>query len=82
MNTSFTLVAIDIKAFMTLDQFEERMQVFLDQIKSAEPRDAGAKVSFPGERSFAEMQRRKVSPFPVVGSTYEALRGWAGENPA
>ncbi len=77
MNTSFTLVAIDIAAFQPVAEFERRMETFLGTIKSAEPLSSEKPILFPGERSLAELERRRRDGIPVARQTFDKLCEWA-----
>lgn len=77
MRVSFTLQAIDITAFQPLDEFEQRMEAFLDTVKAAEPREPGGTILFPGERALAEHAKRSMSGIPVVAQTLEKLQALA-----
>ena len=77
MNTSFTLLAIDIALFQPVAEFEVRMERFLDAIKASEPREPGQHILFPGERAQAERDRRLRDGIPVVSETLAAMNGWA-----
>lgn len=77
MRICFTMQAIDVTAFQPLDDFERRMETFLDAVKAAEPREPESAIVFPGERALGEMARRTASGVPVVAATMAGLRGWA-----
>jgi LDH2 family malate/lactate/ureidoglycolate dehydrogenase len=79
MNTSFSLQAIDVSAFMPVEEFKERMSTFLNTIKRSEPRSPGDRILFPGERSQAELVRRREHGIPVIAATYQRLQQWAAE---
>jgi LDH2 family malate/lactate/ureidoglycolate dehydrogenase len=76
MNTSFTLIAIDIDAFQPLANFERRMASFLSTIKAVPPLDAAVPVRLPGERSLAEMARRRRDGIPLLATTHADLLAW------
>jgi LDH2 family malate/lactate/ureidoglycolate dehydrogenase len=79
MNTSFTFVAIDISAFLPVSEFETRMESFLQAIKASEPVSPDASVLFPGERSQAELRRRRERGIPVRSSTHASLCQWVAK---
>ena len=79
MNTSFSLQAIDIAAFMPVAEFERRMEEFIEAVKSVEPTATDAPILFPGERSQGEMERRKKDGIPVIAGTMDNLRAWGRE---
>ncbi len=77
MNTAFSLMAIDISAFMAVAAFERRMDALIESIKSAERQDPDVPILYPGERSLGEMTRRKREGIPVAAATLDKLHGWA-----
>ena len=79
MNTSFSLQAIDISAFMPVAEFERRTEEFIEAVKSVEPTARDAPVLFPGERSLAELERRQKDGIPVIAGIMDKLRAWARE---
>ena len=79
MNTSFSLQAIDIAAFMPVTEFERRMEEFIEAVKSVEPTAPDTPILFPGERSLGEMERRKKDGVPVSARTMDKLRDWGRE---
>jgi LDH2 family malate/lactate/ureidoglycolate dehydrogenase len=79
MNTSFTMLAIDISAFQPIATFERRMETVIETIKSSRPRGLGFNVSYPGERSLAEAARRETEGIPLAGPTFASLNEWAAE---
>jgi LDH2 family malate/lactate/ureidoglycolate dehydrogenase len=76
MNTSFTVLAVDIAAFQPVADFERRMEEFLDTIKAVAPVDPAIPVRVPGERSRSELERRRRDGIPIHAATYAALRKW------
>jgi len=77
MNTSFSVLAIDISAFQPLDDFGRRMEAMIDTMKSSRPRAPDAKILHPGERSLAELARRRHNGIPLAASTFARLNEWA-----
>lgn len=77
MNTSFSLLAIDIGAFQPVEAFEERMDALISTIKGAEPVGGAGEILFPGERS----QRRRAESLQggvrVAEATMAKLDDWA-----
>jgi LDH2 family malate/lactate/ureidoglycolate dehydrogenase len=79
MNTSFSLLAIDITAFQPLAAFEATMEQMIDTIKTSRLHEAGGQILFPGERSRAELHRRQVEGIPLPRSTFDTLNAWGQE---
>lgn len=79
MNTSFSLQAIDIAAFLPVAEFERRMEEFIEAVKSVERTASDAPILFPGERALGKMERRRKDGIPVIADTMDKLRAWARE---
>jgi len=73
MNTSFTMLAVDISAFRPLAEFERAMESMIDKIKSARPAANSSGIFFPGERSLAERARRSRNGIPLARWTFDRL---------
>jgi LDH2 family malate/lactate/ureidoglycolate dehydrogenase len=73
MNTSFSMLALDVTAFQPLASFEARMETMIDTIKSSRLAEEGGVILFPGERAQAEERRRRVEGIPLARGTFEAL---------
>jgi LDH2 family malate/lactate/ureidoglycolate dehydrogenase len=71
--------AIDISAFGPLDEFRDRMDRMIREIRSAKPRPGVARVFLPGERGFEEMARRRADGVPVPTDVLAGLERWRGE---
>ena len=54
MNTSFSLLALDISAFRPVSEFEGTMERMIEKMKTSRLIEAGGHILFPGERSQAE----------------------------
>ena len=77
MNTSFTMLAIDISAFQPVAEFERRMETVVETIKSSRLRSPDQRILYPGERSLAELSRRRREGIPLAASTFAKLNDWA-----
>jgi LDH2 family malate/lactate/ureidoglycolate dehydrogenase len=77
MNTSFSLMAVDITAFRPLGEFESAMEEMVDRIQASRPRDAEARIRVPGERAQHELWRRLEEGVPVAQETLTRLADWA-----
>jgi LDH2 family malate/lactate/ureidoglycolate dehydrogenase len=78
MNTSFSMLALDITAFQPLATFEARMETMLDTIRSSRLAEEGGVILFPGERAQAEERRRRAEGIPLARATFEQLQGRLG----
>lgn len=77
MNTSFSMLAIDISAFQPVAEFEQRMETMIETIKSSRLRSPEQRILYPGERSLAELSRRRQEGIPLAASTFAKLNDWA-----
>jgi LDH2 family malate/lactate/ureidoglycolate dehydrogenase len=73
MNTSFTLLAIDISAFQPVDAFIARMEEMIAAMKAVPLAPGATGISFAGERSQAELARRRAVGIPLAVSTLAGL---------
>ncbi len=74
MNTSFTMLAVDIPAFQPLERFEATMEAMIDKMKGAKLMPGSAGISFAGERSQREFKHRKENGIPLAQWTLERLK--------
>lgn len=78
-NVGHLLVAIDVGAFGSPDQFRERMDAFIDQIRSA-PRAGGVeRIYLPGELEYLREQERRAAGIPIEIERLDALRALGAE---
>jgi LDH2 family malate/lactate/ureidoglycolate dehydrogenase len=73
------MLAIRPDAFLSRQQFEERLEKFVDEVKGAAPIDPDRPVRLPGEVEFERMQERRQDGIPVSRETVEGLRDLAGD---
>lgn len=73
MNTSFTMLAMDVETFQTRTEFEKSMEIMLETIKSSPAGEDVDAIYFAGERSQAEMARREVNGIPLANLTLQTL---------
>jgi LDH2 family malate/lactate/ureidoglycolate dehydrogenase len=79
MNTSYSMLAIDISAFQPVEEFERRMEEMIEAVKSSRLRDPNITIRYPGERSFEALKRSEKSGLMLARSTLEKLNEWARE---
>lgn len=79
MNTSFSMLAIDVSAFQPLEAFETTMEKMIETLKSSPLAPDATGISFAGERSQKEMARRKVAGIPLSRWTFDRLNALAAE---
>jgi L-2-hydroxycarboxylate dehydrogenase (NAD+) len=77
MNTSFSMLAIDISAFQPVDAFIAHMEEMIDTMKAVPLARGATSISFAGERSQAELARRRTSGIPLAVSTLASLNDLA-----
>lgn len=73
MNTSFTMLAIDISAFQPREAFEATMEQMIDTMKAVPLSPEATGISHAGERSRRELLRRQVEGIPLAGWTRDRL---------
>ena len=73
MNTSFTMLAIDIETFQARAEFEKTMETMIETIKASPTGEDAGPIYFAGERSQAEWGRRKTAGIPLAGQTLAHL---------
>ncbi len=73
------MLAIRPDAFLSRRQFEERLETFIEEVKSTTPIDPRYPVRLPGEVEFERMQKRRRYGIPVSRETVEGLRSRADE---
>ncbi|MBJ3774455.1 Ldh family oxidoreductase [Acuticoccus mangrovi] len=76
MNTAFTLIAIDIAAFIPRAEFEARMGEMIAAIKASPLREGASEIRYPGERS-ARAFEANAAAIPVDPATIALLDDWA-----
>lgn len=68
------MVAIDPSALITIDDFDERLERLVAEIKDADPINPDKPVILPGEVEFKRMEARQASGIPVSSETVENLK--------
>lgn len=79
MNISQYFQAINIEWFTPLNEFRQRMDELVRQVKSSKLRPGFDRVYLPGERGFLEQEVRLKNGIPVTERVFNALRQWAEE---
>ena len=65
-NIGFFLGAIDIRGFLDLETFEERVDLLLDEFKACPPRAGVSEVMLPGEIEQRNCEQRRESGIPLT----------------
>ncbi len=73
------MLAINPGVFMPLDQFEDRLESFVAEVKSAPPIEPGQVVRVPGEVEYERMAERRKNGIPVSRETVVGLEQLAGD---
>ena len=73
------MVAVNVAAFVPLDEFLEEVGQFAERVKSAPPADGFEEVVLPGEKSHRVREQRLRAGMPVDASAWEQIRAVAGE---
>ncbi len=77
MNTSFTLVALNVAAFTEPEAFAARVEAMIETMKRAAPASPGGTIRFPGERSQALALQRRREGVPIAAKTLAAFAALA-----
>lgn len=78
-NVGHTLLAIDISTFMLRDEFFERIEKYVQEIKSKPLHSKADKIWIPGEKSWLTTQTRMKIGIPIYKTIYEDLKDMAEE---
>lgn len=70
---------LDPKAFGDPDDFYQRMQAYVDYLKSARPRVGVDEILLPGEPELRTEARRRVEGFEIDEETWRQINGVAAE---
>ena len=74
-----TMIAIDIEAFMPHEEFDERLERLVADVKSAPPLDPEHPVRLPGEAEQRRARERMETGIPIDRETGSGLRELAEE---
>ena len=78
-NCSLTHIAIDAKALVPPDQYDEAMRRLVAQLKGVRRAPGVDEIRLPGERAWRESERRRKEGIPLDQHTFEALEELAEE---
>jgi LDH2 family malate/lactate/ureidoglycolate dehydrogenase len=73
------MLAIDPTVFISQDDFDQRLEQLVAEVKSAPPIDPNRPVILPGEVEFKRMQQREQEGIPMSRETVEQLRALSRE---
>ena len=79
MNVSQYFQALNIEWFTPLEEFKEKMDELVRQVKSSELRPGFDRVYLPGEKTFLETEVRRRDGIPMPERVFNELRRWADE---
>jgi LDH2 family malate/lactate/ureidoglycolate dehydrogenase len=74
LDVGHCMIALDIETFMEREEYEIRLNEFIQMIKSAAPIEPGTEIFLPGEMEQHRMRKRLVEGIPVDEETVERLR--------
>jgi LDH2 family malate/lactate/ureidoglycolate dehydrogenase len=78
-DVAHTMIAIDIEAFMPHQEFDERLERLVADVKSAPPLDPEHPVRLPGEAEQRRARERMETGIPIDRETGSGLRELADE---
>ena len=73
-NVGHTLLAVDIEAFMSKVEFFNRIQKYVQEIKSTSKHPKADRIWIPGEKAWLTKQTRMNIGIPVGETIYEDLK--------
>lgn len=73
-NVAHVMIAVNIEAFMPREQFFDRLERLVREVKAATPITPGDEILLPGEAEQRRMQERLRYGIPVDVETVERLR--------
>ena len=73
------IAALNVAAFVPLDEFLEEVGQFAQRVKSSPPADGFDEVVLPGEKSHRVREQRLRAGMPVDESAWEQIRAVAAE---
>ncbi len=80
MNTSQSFLAIDVARFVTLQEFQSRMERLIRTIKSAQAAPGYDEVLVAGDPEWRSEESRRANGVPVDGAVWESLKVLARES--
>ncbi len=73
MNVSQTFIAIDIKRFLPVEQFEQRMEHFVAMMKSAPVAEGFSEVLVAGDPQWRTEKQRATDGIPIPEATWKQI---------
>jgi LDH2 family malate/lactate/ureidoglycolate dehydrogenase len=80
MNTSQSFLAIDVERFVTLQEFQSRMERLIRTIKSAQAAPGYDEVLVAGDPEWRSEETRRANGVPVDTAVWESLKALARES--
>ncbi|MGQ9551721.1 MAG: Ldh family oxidoreductase, partial [Candidatus Bathycorpusculaceae bacterium] len=78
-NVGHTLLAVNIESLMPKEKFFDRIEKYVQEIKSAPKHSKAERIWIPGEKSWLTMQTRMKKGIPIHRTIYDDLRELADE---
>jgi LDH2 family malate/lactate/ureidoglycolate dehydrogenase len=78
-DVSHVMTAINIEAFVPMNEYYDRLERLIKEVKSAPPIEPGDEILLPGEAEQRRMQERLKNGIPVDVDTVEKLRPIAAD---
>jgi LDH2 family malate/lactate/ureidoglycolate dehydrogenase len=78
-DVAHVMVAVNIESFLPKDQFYDRLERLVTEVKAAPRIDPEGEILLPGEAEYRRMQERLRNGIPVDAATVERLRPIADE---
>ncbi|OYT31670.1 MAG: malate dehydrogenase [Thermofilum sp. ex4484_79] len=72
-NVGHAFIAIDIEAFMSREEFNDRINRYVMEIKSSKKHPKADRIWIPGEKAWLTMETRKKIGIPLHKNVYKEL---------
>jgi len=78
-NVGHTLLAVNIESLMPKEEFFDRIEKYVQEIKSAPKHSKAERIWIPGEKSWLTIQTRMKKGIPIYRTIYDDLKELADE---
>jgi LDH2 family malate/lactate/ureidoglycolate dehydrogenase len=78
-DVAHVMIAVNIEAFMPREQYFDRLEKLIAEVKAAPPITPGEEILLPGEAELRRMQERLKNGIPVDAETVEKLKPIAAD---
>ena len=72
-DSSFTMIALDPRRFLSAEEYAEKAESLVRQLKAVPPAPDVEEILLPGERGWRETEQRREHGIPLPEDTMESL---------